>query len=152
MDRYSSMMVSNVAGDYLEAAKITASQKSDKFKPSYFLVCRSLELSLKAFLRGSGYSESQLLKIRHDLEKCVDKAVVAGLDGYVSLSEDDRALISAANVYYKSKDFEYTITGYKSRRPRAQALIRLAERVWRGLRDFCVNHRTCHFEKPTAVL
>ena len=47
MDRYSSMMISNVAGEYLEAAKIMGSHKSDKFKPTYFLVCRSLELSLK---------------------------------------------------------------------------------------------------------
>ncbi len=152
MDRYSSMMISNVAGEYLEAAKITNSQNSDKFKPPYFLVCRSLELSLKAFLRGSGYSASQLLNIRHDLDKCVQRAVGAGLDGYVSLSENDRALISAANFYYKSKDFEYTITGYKSRRPRVEPLIKLAERVWRSLRDFCVNHRKYHFAKPTAVL
>jgi hypothetical protein len=152
MDRYSSMMISNVAGEYLEVAKITGSQKSDKFKPTYFLVCRSLELSLKAFLRGSGYSGSQLLKIRHDLDKCVETAVMAGLDGYVSLSEDDRALITAANLYYKSKDFEYTMTGYKSRRPRLEALIKLAERVWRNLRDFCVNHREYHFGKTTAVL
>ena len=146
------MMISNVAGEYLEAAKITGSQKSDKFKPTYFLVCRSLELSLKGFLRGSGYSASQLLKIRHDLDICVERAVVVGLDCYVSFSADDRALISAANLYYKSKDFEYTITGYKSHRPRLEALIKLAERAWRGLRDFCVNHRKYHFGKPTAVL
>jgi hypothetical protein len=95
MDRYSSMMISNVAGEYLEAAKITGSKNSDKFKPPYFLACRSLELSLKAFLRGSGYSASQLLKIRHDLDKWVERALAAGLDGYVSLSEDASPNISA---------------------------------------------------------
>ena len=151
------MMIAYMAGEYLEAAKITNlakitnSQNPDKFAPTYFLVCRSLELSLKAFLRGSGHSVSQLRNIQHDLDKCAERAIGAALDRYVSLSESDRALIRAANVYYKSKDFEYTIAGYKPRRPCVEPLIQLAERVSRSLLDFCANQRKYHFGKPTAA-
>ncbi len=151
MDRFTSMGISNDARQFLEAAQIVRSQKPVTFKPAYFLACQSIELSLKAYLRGSGYTDKELRGLGHNLDKCVEAARVAGVEEHVSLSEADVAAIAVVNPYYQYKDFQYSTTGYKSL-PDIDSLISLGDRVWQGLRQFCVQHRECHFGKPTAIV
>jgi hypothetical protein len=77
VDRYTSMGISNQARDFLEVAQIVRREKREKavkFKLTYFLVCQSIELSLKAYLRGSGYSDERLRRISHNLNECVRKS------------------------------------------------------------------------------
>ena len=144
------MGISNDARDFLEAAQLVRPQKPDWFAPTFFLVCQSIELSLKAYLRGSGFSDAQLRKLGHDLDAGISAATAAGVDGYVSLSDQDRAAISAINPYYRFKDFQYSVTGFKSF-PHPDVLLELAGRLWQGLRRFCEQHRDYHVGKPTAI-
>jgi hypothetical protein len=126
MDRYTSMGISNDAREFLDAAQLTRRERPVTFTPTYFLVCQSLELSFKAFLRGSGYSDKQLRQLSHDLDACVAAAKAAHLERYVSLSAADVAAIATINQYYQSKDFQYSVSGYKS-----LAASRHSHRTWR---------------------
>jgi hypothetical protein len=150
MDRYTSMGISNDAREFLDAAHLTRREKPVTFTPTYFLVCRSLELSFKAFLRGSGYSDKQLRQLSHNLDACVAAAKAADVERYVSLSEADAAAIATINQNYQSKDFQYSVSGYKSL-VHPDVLIALAERVWESLRPFCEQQRTYHFGKSTSI-
>ena len=150
MDRYTSMGISNDAREFLDAAQLTRRDKPVTFTPTYFLVCQSLELSLKAYLRGTGYSEKQLRQLSHDLVGCVAAAKAVSVENYVSLSAADVVAIAAINPYYQYKDFQYSISGYKSL-PHPDVLLALAERLWESLRSFCEQHRTLHFGKSTAI-
>ena len=150
-DRFTSMGISNDARDFLEAAKIVRTQKPETFRPTYFLACQSIELSLKAYLRATGSGEADLKKLGHNLEKCVDSARNAGIEDHVTFSDIDMTLIALANPHYSYKDFQYSITGYKSL-PRINLLVELAERLWQSVRSFCVERREYHFDKPTAIV
>jgi len=150
VDRYTSMGISNHAREFVDAAELDRRQKPVTFTPTYFLVCQSLELSFKAYLRGSGYSDKKLRHIGHNLNSCVAAAKAAGLDDYISLSESDVAIIAAINPYYHFKDFQYSVAGYKSF-PHPDALIALADHLWKSLRLFCEQRRDYHFGKPTAI-
>ena len=145
------MGISNDARDFLEAAQIIRSQKPVAFfTPAYFLVCQSIELSLKAYLRGLGYSDRQLRAVGHDLVKCVEAAKSEAVDEHVDLSEPDLAAIALVNPYYLYKDLQYSTSGYKSF-PDIDYLIALGDRIWRDLRQFCEKQRERHFGKPTAI-
>jgi len=150
MDRYTSMGVSNRARDFLDAAQIVRRMKPVTFAPTYFLVCQSIELSLKAYLRGSGHSDKQLRRLGHNLDECVTAATAAGIDSHFRLTEADVAAIAAINPYYEFKDFQYSTSGYKSF-PHPDFLIELAERLWKSLRSYCEEHRNHHVGKPTAI-
>jgi HEPN domain-containing protein len=145
------MGISNDAREFLDAAKLVRREKPVTFTPTYFLACQSIELSIKAYLRGSGYSDKQLRDIGHNLDECIAKAKATGVDSHVKLSPADVAMIAAINPYYQFKDFQYSTTGYKSF-PHPDLLIALAERLWSDLRQYCEQHRDYHFGKPTAIL
>ena len=150
MDRYTSMGISNDAREFLDAAHLVRRDKPVWFAPTYLLVCQSVELSFKAFLRASGYSDKQLRRISHDLDKCVAAATAAGIENHIKLSKADVAVIAAINKYYRPKDLQYSRSGYKSY-PAPDALLAFADRLWDGLRSYCVEHRECHFGKATAI-
>jgi HEPN domain-containing protein len=143
------MGISNDAREFLDAAHLVRRDKPAWFAPTYFLVCQSIELSLKAFLRGSGYSDKQLRRLSHNLDACIQAAHAGGLDSHVRLSEAVAA-VSLINAYYYSKDLQYSRSGYKSY-PQAESLLALAERLWESLRTFSEEHRDYHVGKDTAI-
>jgi len=144
------MGISNDARDFLDAAHLVRRDKPVWFAPTYFLICHSIELSFKAFLRASGYSDKQLRLVNHNLDECVAAAKAAGIENQIRLSEGDVAAIAAINKHYESKDLQYSTSGYKSY-PSPDALIALTERLWDCLRSYCVEQREYHFGKPTAI-
>ncbi len=77
---------------------------------AYFLFCHAIELGLKSFLIGQGWSDSQLRNLGHDLKGTL-AAAEAHPDFKVSLTEEDRETILMLSSYYKSKEFEYLYTG-----------------------------------------
>lgn len=151
MDRYTSMGISNDAREFLDAAHLVRRDKPEWFAPTFLLVCQSIELSLKAYLRGTGYSDKQLRQLGHDLDESVAAARAAGVESHVSLSEADVAAISMINRYYLSKDLQYSTAGYKSYPP-PDLLLGLAERLWESLRTYCIENRDRHVGKPTAII
>lgn len=105
------------AQEYLSIVKIP--EKDTPFSPvPYFLVCRSIELSLMAFLRVKDISMSSLKKKEiygHDLETLFNGAKDLGIDQCVPIAENIEKEIRKANEYYYKKEFEYyeALRGFK---------------------------------------
>jgi len=78
-----------------------------------YLVCHAIELGLKAFLSLHGVLMLQLSEgsYGHNLEAILEKAVEAGLNSTVPLTEAHRSAIRLASVYYSGKVFEYPAVG-----------------------------------------
>jgi hypothetical protein len=108
------------ASEFLRAAQ--GFKVNDGFSPvPYCLVCRSMELSLKAFLLAKGFPKKRLKErnLGHDLEKILKKAISMELDKFVTLSTQHTEELIKANKYYSSKGFEYfevvkAMTGYRN--------------------------------------
>jgi hypothetical protein len=92
--------------EYQLAANAITTEQS--FSPvPYYLLCRSIELGLKAYLLTRGFSRSDLKKIGHNLSKLLKISKRRGITKYCSFSQHEEEAIRRANVVYKSKAFEY---------------------------------------------
>jgi hypothetical protein len=97
----------NYAGDFLNAAK-DFSPPVNRFSPvPYYLVCHSIELSLKAFLFSAGFNKAARKALNHDLQRALSKAEINGLSAHIQISTADRNLVIKANRLYPKKEFEY---------------------------------------------
>lgn len=95
------------AGDFL-AASASFEPPANRFSPvPCYLVCRSLELALKAFLFLAGFKKRQRKAIGHNLETALSKAEECGLGALLDITARDRELIREANRLYSNKEFEY---------------------------------------------
>ena len=115
MDRLSSMMISNGAAEFLAAARFLCSGNLTSSSPLYFLVCQSIELSLKAYIRGCGLTKEQLVKIGHDLEKALKKAQSENLSHFCRVTRDQEQAVRMINRYYGGKDLQYTEVGSREK-------------------------------------
>jgi HEPN domain-containing protein len=93
-----------VASTYWRPRYCRAARKK-KWLPIYFLICQSLELSLKSFLAERGYDKGRLKKLGHDLMKCLDQAGRNGLE--FSLSQERTNEMERISAYYAGKHLEY---------------------------------------------
>jgi hypothetical protein len=95
------------AGDFLAAAK-AFKPPGTRFSPvPYYLVCHSIELSLKSFLYSAGINRRDRKKLNHDLEEALRAAEDSGLSAYLEITSSDREVLSKANRLYPKKEFEY---------------------------------------------
>lgn len=95
------------AGDFLDAADAFEPPKN-RFSPvPYFLICRSIELSLKSFLFTVGFNWKERKSLNHDLENALSSAEDNGLSTYIEITSDDRDVLRKANRLYPKKEFEY---------------------------------------------
>lgn len=139
------------AREFAEAAQIvTASNPNSIPTPAFYLAGHSIELSLKAFLRGAGVTVSELRQrdLGHDLRALVMRTLDLGLDKEILLSQVDHAVIRILNIEYTAKRFEYIETGTKHL-PEWSLLESLAFRLVYGLEAYCrrsdvVRHPTLH--------
>jgi hypothetical protein len=84
---------------------------TEMYQVKFYLLCHSLELALKAFLKHKGYTRKQLINnFGHDLEKLL-------LELYrkyeLIFDKESAQRIFHVNQYYNTKQFEYFQTGYK---------------------------------------
>ncbi len=97
------------ATQFLQAAQ--SIPKTAKFTPvPYYVLCRALELILKAFLLAKGIGQEQLRRrpFGHNLEALWRAAKSKGLMDVVSaLPGSFEPHLAMANSYYKGKGFEY---------------------------------------------
>jgi hypothetical protein len=131
------------ASQFLQAANsIGATEQISPVR--YFLVCRSVELALKAFLLAGGFKKRDLRgKLGHRLTHALLEAERMGLGKIVPLSADEKAVLSAANDRYSSKRFEYfeifdAATGYRDL-PSIDLLSVVAERLVSGVKQTCLD-------------
>jgi len=147
MNRTNSMGLWTYAHQFIQAARAVANKRScwGMPVPAYYLVCHGIELALKAYLRGAGWSVNDLKRrIGHDLSRCLDEEEKQGLANYCNLSNDQRAAIHLANIYYYcKKEFEYITTGYKAL-PEFECLMDAAEMLLDKLRTFCFENWRRH--------
>ncbi len=96
------------AEDFLEASNSHYSERP--FSPvKYYLVCHSIELSLKAYLLLSGVSKNEIRdrSLGHNLSNILKKCEELGIQEIVSISDLQRSLVDELNKWYSRKGFEY---------------------------------------------
>jgi hypothetical protein len=136
------------AQHYLHAAKTAQPWPGggELYHPArLFLVCRSLELALKAFLslRGRSLDELSGGAFAHDLDKLLVEADKQDLAALVELSEDQRWQIGRASIYYAEKVYEYpsvleAMMAYPSQ-ANMEILLDAAETLITPLREPCLH-------------
>ena len=132
------------AAEFLRAAQVF--KINDGFSPApYYLICRSIELALKAFLLVKGVPKKSLKEknLGHDLEKVLKKAISMGIDNVLPISRQHRKEVRKANTYYASKGFEYfevirAVTGYRNL-PDLPALSDFASLLIAKLEPICLQ-------------
>jgi hypothetical protein len=132
------------ADAFLKAAQALP-PPSVPFEPvRHFLVCRSIELALKAFLSLLG---STMLKLAerdgHNLEALLRNAEEKGFAALVPIDEPQRQAIRRASVYYEGKVFEYpavgeALSGYPQL-PTLDLLLAAASVLVNSLREPCLK-------------
>ena len=101
------------AQEFFSAADLVLSRNQGVSLPAYFLLGRSIELSLKAFLLKKGIPIKVLRKKKygHDLHALLNEAMSRGLKNIVSLEPQEIGVIDLLSFDYMEKRFEYRITG-----------------------------------------
>jgi hypothetical protein len=145
MDRTSSMGLWTYAKDYLDAgyAVTTSVPQALAPTPAYYLYCHAIELALKAYLRGTGESITDLKRIGHDLSKAYKKALTIGLKDICELTPELVEAIELANPIYSTKEFEYMKVGAKTL-PNIKVLHATAGSLIYGIKKFCCEKRDIH--------
>ena len=85
---------------------------TDFYDPVSLLLCITIELSLKAFLRADGIPEKDLRKLGHDLNLIIER-----VNGRYCFSKTFIDFCKCYNEIYKKKEFEYIPAGYKEYYP-----------------------------------
>ena len=105
--------------------------------PAYFLIGRSIELSLKAFLFDRGVKINQLKKkYSHDLEKLISESRRRKLGREVKLNKKQISAIKILNSPYKRKLLEYKEVGAYTL-PQYWLICEVASNLINGLFPFC---------------
>jgi hypothetical protein len=95
------------ATDFLAAAKAFVAPKN-RFSPvPYYLICHSIELSLKSFLFSAGFKRKDRKKLNHNLEEALKAAEDKGLGTHIEITPLDRDALNKINKLYPKKEFEY---------------------------------------------
>jgi len=124
------------------------SYKSDNsFSPaSYYLVCRSLELSMKSFLLAKGMTRQEIKdrrKYGHDLKKLLRKAEELGINKVSPISDAQEEQIVKANNWYARKGFEYfelqNIVDGRETLPNLEVLTKIARCLVKNLKPLCLS-------------
>ena len=132
------------ADKYLEAAKKLTPVLSEIDPARSYLICHSIELSLKAYLCMKGINMPEAIRYMHNLEKIIDKCIKLDLSTLVKLTNSEIEEIKKASIYYAGKVFEYPSivegsTGYSSK-PNMQTLIEIADKLVQELRAPSLEH------------
>lgn len=130
------------AADFLNAYANFETGK--QFSPAkYYLVCRSVELSLKSYLLLKNVPFKNIkYKFRHDLHKILKKSKELGIDTDVGISSEEKAELEKSNSWYNRKGFEYfdiqNIIESKGTLPNLNVMFNFADRLINILRPLCL--------------
>src|ERR1043166_4283001 len=115
------------------------------------LICTSIELSLKGFLRAKGYKVQKMKDdYGHDLVKALRAARAEGIEEFCKIDSDFESSLILANEYNNDKEFEYLVAGVKRDFPTDSVLLSGAATLVNKLQEFCVNNMNLHHYRPTA--
>lgn len=140
--RTNSMGLWTSASGFFEAALVVTKQSEGRISiPAYFLYCRAIELMFKAFLRARGLGLDAVIRLRHNLNALLVAAEREGLKSIVTLDERQLAAIKMISTYYRDKELEYIVTGFK-RFPDIRDLQSCASVLLEGTKRVCLEGRT----------
>jgi hypothetical protein len=100
------------AQEFWTAADLVLNKTEGVSLPVFFLLGRSIELSLKAYLlhREMPISELRKRNYGHNLKNLLAKSREKGIDSLVKLEAIDEGVIDLLSYDYEAKRFEYRIT------------------------------------------
>ncbi len=127
------------AQEFLAAAKLILEKTEVVSLPAYFLLGRSLELSLKAYLLSSGVTVKNFRqkKYGHNLHNLFQLAVEKGLIEKIPLSQIESGVIQLLSVDYMEKRLEYVESGQMYYLPYIDVTYNVAEKLAYELGSFC---------------
>lgn len=127
------------AREFLAAGILVLNRAEEVSLPAYFLLGRSVELSLKAFLLGCGVKASELKSRRygHNLSSLLDAALERGITRELKLETIEIAVIKLLSYDYVEKRFEYRDTGGTYHLPLIDVTEQVCEKLAAGLESFC---------------
>ncbi len=101
------------AQEFFQAADLVLGKVEGVSLPAYFLLGRSIELSLKAFLLHSGVPITALRKkkLGHDLRALLELSCQHGIEQHVSIKSVENGVIQLLSFDYAEKRLEYRVTG-----------------------------------------
>lgn len=101
------------AQEFLAAADLVLNRARSVSLPAYFLLGRSIELSLKAFLlhRGVPLTELRKKQFGHNLRALLDASRQHGIEQHVPLVSIEAGVIQLLSFDYDGKRLEYRVTG-----------------------------------------
>ena len=120
------------AQEFFCAADLVLNKAEDISLPVYFLLGRSIELSLKAFLLDRGISITELRspkKFGHSLRALIKAAREKGLDQHIALEAIEDGVIQLLSYDYAEKRLEYRRTGGTYSLPLLDATWRVARKL-----------------------
>ena len=126
-ERTTALGLFNTARSYRQSAIYLQSAQLDVTHPEApvtFIFCHSIELFLKAFLRGKGHSVADLKKIGHRIADLTR----AARDGGLELDAESAEILSHIDVTDMAIEARYIVTGFKTR-PTNEALSKAAEEL-----------------------
>lgn len=100
------------AQEFFVAADLVLGKTEDVSLPAYFLLGRSIELALKAFLlhKGMRISELRRKEFGHNLRALLAKAREQGLEGHIDIENIEIGVIDLLSYDYAEKRLEYRVT------------------------------------------
>jgi hypothetical protein len=91
--------------------------------PTYYLLGHATEVALKSFLLACGCDLKRLKdRYGHDIAKAARRVIAARHDLVSPLVEKHLPQIELLNVYYKDKELEYRVTGFKRYPPKEELI------------------------------
>jgi len=120
MSKYPHIKLLTIAVEHYQAYLLIIEHNhsiTDKFHVKYYLICRSIELLLKSWLVYCGISEVELKsRYGHNLKKLIVESIHQNIESKLEIiiSQEIIDTVDKLNTYYKPKDFEYPVTGFKS--------------------------------------
>ena len=127
------------AQEFCEAAELVCKNDSTVSLPGYFLLGRSVELSLKAFLLKCGFTLKTLRSRQygHDLRELLRAAQENGLANYVDMGKLEGASIYLLSHEYVTKRLEYRQTDQAYALPFLAVTLKITRELAYGLSEFC---------------
>ncbi len=127
-----------IAAECLLNNKTPDIQNSIQF-PIYFLLGRSIELSLKAFLLSQGMTSNQVKnkKFGHNIITLFVEAQNRNLQNEVTFSSIEVGVIQVLNIDYSSKRLEYRNTGGMYHIPNIADTENIARKLVHDLQTIC---------------
>ena len=123
------------AREFLKAAELVLNRSSGVSLPAYFLLGRSIELSLKGFLLSVGVTAHSLSKREygHNLVNLLAKATRNGLQNQVPIEPIEASVVDLLSQEYCGTRLGYRITGATYYLPRIDITEEVARKLVAGL-------------------